>query len=67
MNTYGDVCNAGSNTISLSYAGGWCKGAAAGGYTLHNVVLSNITLAATVENMLVNTEVAGMFNWLAST
>ena len=64
LKIYGDVCNAASNTIGLSYKGGWCKGVSRGGYTLNNVVISQMSMRVTVENMLISQDLVGMFNWL---
>jgi hypothetical protein len=61
--TYGDVCNASSNSLHFSMTAG-C-GLAAGSrasYTCHFVVITQIGLSVTSQDMLINENVAMMFS-----
>ena len=61
--TYGDVCNASTNSLHFSMTAG-C-GAAVGArtsYTCHFVVITQIGLSVTSADMLINENVAMMFS-----
>lgn len=61
--TYGDVCNASTNSLHFSMTSG-C-GAAVGArtsYTCHFVVITQIGLSVTSADMLINENVAMMFS-----
>jgi hypothetical protein len=61
--TYGDVCNAATNTLNFSMTTG-C-GTTAGSqaaYTAHFVVIATVGLAVAAQDMLINEQLAGIFS-----
>jgi len=67
ITTYGDVCNAQSNTIAFSYGGGWCTGGSGGGnLSLHHAVIENVGLTVSSNDMIVNQNISGMYASLSS-
>ena len=67
VETYGDVCNANTNTISFNYSGGWCSGGTTGNMQLHHAVIENVGVSVASNDMIVNQNVTGMFASLSGT
>ena len=61
VSTYGNVCNAPSNTIQFNYGGGWCTGGTSGGLKLHHAVIQNVGFVVSSNDMIVNENVSGIY------
>lgn len=63
---FGNVCNANSNTMTVDYGSGWCTGGVSGKYVVQNAVIQGISVQVSVNDMLLNESVQGIFNALTT-
>jgi hypothetical protein len=59
--TYGDICNARTNTLHFSVTTG-CEGNASAAYTAHFVVITSIGVSVAAADMLINEQLQMMYS-----
>lgn len=65
--TYGNPCNAASNTVNVGLKSGWCSGALTYSSTLRGLLLSDMGMAMAARDMMVTENVSGLFASLERT